>query len=81
MCDIQEPSNREQRAYVQRWLRDRPARPFPTPSEKDVMAATLNMSVKRLNHLVYSTRKRMFPDLCKKKAQMPEMTPLEPGLH
>ena len=26
------------------------------------------MAVKRLNHLVYNTRKRMFPGLCKKKA-------------
>jgi len=63
---------------VQSWLRDHPTCPFPTPSEKDAMAAALNMAVKRLNHLVYNTRKRMFPGLCKKKA--PTRRRMFPGL-
>ena len=63
---------------MQSWLRDHPTCPFPTPSEKDAMAAALNMAVKRLNHLVYNTRKRMFPGLCKKKA--PTRRRMFPGL-
>ena len=65
---IQGPSCSREQAHVQQWLKDHATNPFPSPSKKAEMAATLGLAEFRLNHLVYNTRKRMFPGLCKKKA-------------
>ena len=76
---IQVPScSRQQREHVEKWLMKNATNPFPSPSKKAEMAATLSMAEFRLSHLVYNTRKRMFPELCKpknKKAQKAEIEP------
>ena len=52
------------------WIMTHANDPFPTAAEKRAMARTLEIELGSLNHLIYNTRKRMFPNLCKKKTTL-----------